>query len=426
MTSTKKSPDWNKRPRKRKPTTPVHLRELRWNPSSKSSFLAALLGSLSSASATPKVSRSTSRTATRSTRNWNSTGHVSSPRKKRDPEAVKKIDQWLNEGVLKGSGDIGVRELDLRKIEGLIKYAISRTNNSTPGPDGIPYAALRATKALSTEVLVDALKDMYYGGSAKTVDGQGYLPEDFNHATMVCLPKKVAGVHAQFGEFYTPENTRPLSIVNTDNRILAIAGQICFEKAAKHWVSDMQQGFIKGRSMVENILMVDLAAKQVMKNRTTDIPSCGAIVLFDFRAAFPSVDQDFLFDVLKKFGLHDNWVRYVKKLYVRNIQTIGNPDLSEGFNADTGIRQGCPLSPILFAIVADLILRKLQQKFPDSVIRAFADDTAMVIKDMRLLPRIMDVFEEYFGFSNLELNLKKRLLSHSRGNATRRSSKKRC
>ena len=58
--------------------------------------------------------------------------------------------------------------------------------------------------------------------------------------------------------------------------------------------------------------------------------------------------------------------------------------------------------------MADLLLRKLQQVFPDSVIRAFADDTAMVIKDMRLLPRIIGIFEEYFGFSNLELNLKKR------------------
>ena len=100
------------------------------------------------------------------------------------------------------------------------------------------------------------------------------------------------------GAFYTPENTRHLSIVNTDNHILVIAGQIWIEEAAKGWVSDMQQGFIKGRSMAENILKVDLAAKKVMLNRTTDIPSCGAIILFDFKAAFPSVDQGFLITAL--------------------------------------------------------------------------------------------------------------------------------
>jgi hypothetical protein len=75
----------------------------------------------------------------------------------------------------------------------------------------------------------------------------------------------------------------------------------------------MQQGFIKGRSMVENTLKVDLAAKRTLKNRTTDIPSCGAIVLFDFRAAFPSVDQAFLVKAPKQFGFGDNWLKYIEK-----------------------------------------------------------------------------------------------------------------
>jgi hypothetical protein len=115
---------------------------------------------------------------------------------------------------------------------------------------------------LSSRILADAMEHMYHGGPLRTMDGQPFIPEYFNYATMVCLPKKVAGVHPQFGDLYTPENTRPLSIVNTDNRILAIAGQIRIEKNAKEWVSDMQQGFIKGISMAENILKVDLAAKK--------------------------------------------------------------------------------------------------------------------------------------------------------------------
>jgi hypothetical protein len=108
------------------------------------------------------------------------------------------------------------------------------------------------------------------------------------------------------------------------------------------------------------------------------------------KAASPSVDQGFLFNALQKIGMDANWIRHVKALYVRNVQKIGSTD-TEGFNADTGIRQGCALSPVLFAIVADLLLRKLQQELPGSTIRAFADDTAMVIDDMRLLPRIIAI-----------------------------------
>ena len=106
--------------------------------------------------------------------------------------------------------------------------------------------------------------------------------------------------------------------------------------------------------------------------------------------------------------MNSEWISFVIALYIRNIKKIGNTDV-EGFNANTGIRQGSLLSPALFAIVADILLRKLQQELANSTIRAFADDTAMVITDMRLLPpQIITSFEEYAGFSNLGLNLKKR------------------
>ena len=73
-----------------------------------------------------------------------------------------------------------------------------------------------------------------------TVAGKGeddYCRKEFNYATMVCLPKKAAGVHAQLGEFYTPENTRPLSIVNTDNHLIANAYRMVLEPIASEWVS---------------------------------------------------------------------------------------------------------------------------------------------------------------------------------------------
>ena len=96
----------------------------------------------------------------------------------------------------------------------------------------------------------------------------------------------------------------------------------------------------------------------------------------------------------------------VKKFYINNLQFIGKSE----FVADAGIRQGCPLSPLLFAIVADILLRKLAADFPGCGTRAFADDTAMVIDDLKLLPEIFELFQEYEGFSKLGLNLKKTVI----------------
>ena len=106
---------------------------------------------------------------------------------------------------------------------------------------------------------------------------------------------------------------------------------------------------------------------------------------------------------LEAIGCSGKYINLIKKFYVNNLQCIGNAK----FVADAGIRQGCPLSPLLFALVADILLQKIAKKFPGCGLRAFADDTAMVVDDVNLLPAIFKLFKEYEGFSHLGLNLKK-------------------
>ena len=79
-----------------------------------------------------------------------------------------------------------------------------------------------------------------------------------------------------------------------------------------------------------------------------------------------------------------------------------------GFPMENGVKQGCPLSPLLFVLAADFLLRKLHRHFPECTMAAFADDTAMVLTNLwRLAPPVLKIYRDFGQFSNLQLNIDK-------------------
>ena len=72
-----------------------------------------------------------------------------------------------------------------------------------------------------------------------------------------------------------------------------------------------------------------------------------------------------------------------------------------------GICQGCPLSPLLFALCGDLLLRRLDSALPQAVIRAHADDSALVTPNIwQDAPTFGNIFAEVLEVSGLALNVR--------------------
>ena len=181
------------------------------------------------------------------------------------------------------------------------------------------------------------------------------------------------------GDYFLPGDTRPLNISNVDNRLLASAARLAWEPILEQWVSQMQRGFLKGRSMIHNIIDVDWHAMTISLRHEG-----GALVLFDFRAAFPSVSHEFLITCLECLGLPACAMNFIKIMYDNNrcYVRLQGQDPS-GFTMNGGVRQGCLLSPLLFAVCVDILLRMIEQHIEGCTARAFADDIAVIISDLK-------------------------------------------
>ena len=164
-------------------------------------------------------------------------------------------------------------------------------------------------------------------------------------------------------------------MVGTDNRLLASSGKFMLHDALDTWISSAQKGFLTGRRMNSNILEMDTCSK--LYTLQQDEP---ALVFFDFKAAFPSVSHHFLWHALGGLGIPPKWVALIKLFYRSNLHIVGR-DRVHSFLAAVGIRQGCPLSPLVFAVVADILLRRVSHFLQDKgMVRAFAVDTAVLLK----------------------------------------------
>ena len=207
-----------------------------------------------------------------------------------------------------------VSHADLRwelKHEHVAQAIDGARDSSSPGPDGIPFSAWKKLKGVAVQTLLKAAK--FLG----TDDSLKYLASDFNHAFLTCLPKKASGYDDDGRAYFEPGATRPLSVVNTDNRLIASAYKKVIEPLANEWVSSMQQGFLEGRSMLRNVVDIDLASMKVaMQHRN------GMLILFDFTAAFPSLSRESMFEILQSIGMPPHMLQAIRCLYANNYHTL--------------------------------------------------------------------------------------------------------
>ena len=120
-----------------------------------------------------------------------------------------------------------------------------------------------------------------------------------------------------------------------------------------HELPDVQAGFRKGRGTrdhIANICWIMEKAREFQKN----IYFC----FIDYAKAFDSVDHNKLWKILKEMGIPDHLTYLLRNLYAGQEGTVRTGHgTTDWFQIEKGARQGCILSPFLFNLYAEYIMR---------------------------------------------------------------------
>ena len=213
------------------------------------------------------------------------------------------------------------------------KAILSMPNNKAPGCDGLSPEFYKCFWPDIKTLLIDSLNEGYY---------RGELSESQKQSILTLIFKK--------GDRKILDNWRPISLLNTDYKIIARVLSQRLQKVIHKIISLDQTGYIKGRSASDNLRLV-----QDVMDFCKVFEEKGLILFLDFKQAFDCVNHDFLFETLKMFNFKDSFIHWVRVLY-NNAEgkIINNGRISQAFRINRGVRQGCHLSALLFIMVVEV------------------------------------------------------------------------
>lgn len=226
------------------------------------------------------------------------------------------------------------------------------------------------------------------------------IPSDWQCGIIVPLPKK--------GDLSDCGNWRGITLLSIPGKVFCSLILSRVKEAVDNTLRQEQAGFRSGRSCNEQIFVLRQIIEKVTAWQKPII-----INFIDFKKAFDSVHRATIWKILSQYGIPDKVIEVIRNLYNDSRSAVRmNGQIGEWFQVITGVRQGCILSPLLFAIAIDWVMRRATQN--DAGIQwvdgkklsdlDFADDIALICDNHADMQDLTSIVENESAKVGLQIN----------------------
>ena len=272
---------------------------------------------------------------------------------------------------------------------------IKQTKKSAPGIDKITYAQWRWVDPIGL-----ILSMIFYICRLNS-----RIPSDWKHATVTLIHKG--------GDTSSVRNWRPICLQLTIYKIYTAL----LARRIKEWsystsaFSPAQKGFLSFDGCVEHNFLLQ-AILTDSRRRKKDL----MLAWLDLRDAFGSVLHELILLMMRRLGLSSGILKTVQDNYSNSSVAIktGRSTFTQSKPQGRGVKQGCPLSPILFNIALEGLLRHVTSSGMGYAIAgntvtslAYADDVCIAVTSKSDLQALLDRCMSFAGWAGLTFNAKK-------------------
>lgn len=230
-----------------------------------------------------------------------------------------------------------------------VKYEVfNLPRNKSPGPDGYTGEFYRKTWDIIGHDVTEAVLEFFRSGQ---------LLKQWNCTVISLVPKRIGA--DSLTDF------RPISLCNVVYKIISKILARRLQEVTPLMVSNTQSAFVKGRLLVENVL---LATEMVQGFGNSNISKRGPLKV-DLRKAFDCVNWNFILQILETADFPPLFVNWISQCLTSTSFSINvNGELCGFFKGTRGLRQGDPMSPSLFVMAMEVYSNLLNSGFDSGLI----------------------------------------------------------